>query len=236
MTALSERFLLTIICDIFSLPILTFLLFSQVRKPILDKEDIIELFLQHDSDDYDDCLFVAIILSGFHTLLHVGELMQPDSVAECSFVKLSLCNTLKLSHNHYSYHLPYHKGDRFFDGNTVMIDSLTVASCCPVCCMTKYIALRNAHFPTFPELWLTSSGDTPSYSWVITHLHTMLGQEVGGHSLQSGGATALALAGISDDIIQLMGHWASDTFRIYICKHPVLLHALIHNKSAFTPA
>src|SRR5882724_6749465 len=87
--------------------------------------------------------------------------------------------------------------------------------------------------PTLPELWLTSSGDTPSYSWVITHLHATLGHEVGGHSLGSGGTTALALAGISDDAIQSMGRWASDTFRIYIRKHPVLLHALIHNKSAF---
>ena len=99
--------------------------------------------------------------------------------------------------------------------------------------MTKYIALRNALFPMLPDLWLTSSGDTPSYSWVITHLHATLGHEVGGHSLWSGGATALALAGISDNAIQSMGQWASDTFRIYIRKHPVLLHALIHNKSAF---
>jgi len=202
----------------------------------MSEEDIIKLFLQHNSNDYNDCLFIPIILSRFHTLLRMGELMQPDLVAKHSFIKLSLCNTLKLSHNRYSYHLPYHKGDRFFDGNTVMIDSLTVASHCPVCRMTKYIALRDALFPTFPELWLTSSGDTPSYSWVITRLRMTLGQEVGGHSLRSGGATALALMGVSHDIIQLMGHWASDTFRIYICKHPVLLHTLIHNKSAFTPA
>src|SRR5882724_3132813 len=36
MTALSESFSLMIICDIFSLPISTFLLFSQIGKPILD--------------------------------------------------------------------------------------------------------------------------------------------------------------------------------------------------------
>jgi len=37
MTALSESLCLTIICDVFSLLILTFLLFSWVGKPILDK-------------------------------------------------------------------------------------------------------------------------------------------------------------------------------------------------------
>ena len=36
MTALSESFSLMIICDAFSLPISTFLLFSRVGKPILD--------------------------------------------------------------------------------------------------------------------------------------------------------------------------------------------------------
>ena len=36
MTALSESSSLTIICDVFSLPISTYLLFSQVGKPILD--------------------------------------------------------------------------------------------------------------------------------------------------------------------------------------------------------
>src|SRR5882724_2503144 len=36
MTALSESFSLTIICDVFPLMILTFLHFSQVGKPVLD--------------------------------------------------------------------------------------------------------------------------------------------------------------------------------------------------------
>ena len=36
MTALFESFSLTIIHDVFSLPILTYLLFSWIRKPILD--------------------------------------------------------------------------------------------------------------------------------------------------------------------------------------------------------
>ena len=37
-TALFESVLLTIICDVFSASILTYLLFSQVGKPILDTE------------------------------------------------------------------------------------------------------------------------------------------------------------------------------------------------------
>src|SRR5882672_6321814 len=95
--------------------------------------------------------------------------------------------------------------------------------------MKKYIILWDARFGIFPELWLTSTGNPPTYSWVVTRLRTALDSDVGGHSLRSGGATALALAGVSDDAIQSMGRWASNRFRTYIRKHPVLLHALIHN-------
>ncbi|KAF8583649.1 hypothetical protein K439DRAFT_1348229, partial [Ramaria rubella] len=73
----------------------------------------------------------------------------------------------------------------------------------------------------------------PTYSWFVCRLQSVLGSDVAGHSLCSGGATALALAGIANDTIQAMGRWASETFCIYIWKHPVLLQALIHGRSAF---
>src|SRR5882724_863792 len=112
-----------------------------------------------------------------------------------------------------------------------MVRSIPISPRCPVACMTRYVGLRDAQFTLLPELWLTSSGEHPSYSWVISRLCSTLDEEVGGHSLRSGGVTSLALAGVSDNTIQSMGHWASDTFRIYIRKHPVLLHALLHNES-----
>jgi len=98
--------------------------------------------------------------------------------------------------------------------------------------MTWYVKLRDAQF--LLELWLTSSGDHLLYSWVILHLHLTLDEDVGGHSLHSGGATSLALAGVSNNTIQSMGCWASDMFLIYIWKQPVLLHVLLHNKSTVT--
>ncbi|KIJ50206.1 hypothetical protein M422DRAFT_159981 [Sphaerobolus stellatus SS14] len=57
--------------------------------------------------------------------------------------------------------------------------------------------------------------------------------DIAGHSLCSGGAMALALADVADNAIQAMGHWSSDTWHIYICKHPVLLQAIMHGHSAF---
>ena len=136
----------------------------------------------------------------------------------------------------FSFHLPYHKGNRFFEGNVVMIHSLPHTNHCLVKCMVQYIALQDSKFPLLPELWLSSTGDVPTYSWVVLCLQSSLGRDVGSHSLCSGGAMALALASVSDNHIQMMGHWASEMFCAYICKHPVLLHALIHNKSVFAPS
>ena len=172
------------------------------------------------------------MICGFHALLHVGELTEPDQIAKELFVKTSLHNTLKLLPDIFSYHLPYHKGDWFFQGNIIMICLIPVSPQCPVACMTWYVKLRDARF--LLELWLASSGDHLLYSWVVSCLHSTLYEEVGGHSLHSGGMTSLTLAGVSDNMIQSMGHWASDMFQIYIWKHPVLLHALLHNESTIT--
>ena len=142
--------------------------------------------------------------------------------------------TLNFTAQSFSFHLSYHKGAQLFDGNTIMIEARHGSLICAYSQMTIYTALHDAHFGVYSELWLTSDGEVPTYSWFIWCLRKSLDNKVGGHSLRSGGATALALAGVNDDSIQVMGHWASDTFRIYIRKHLVILHALIHNKLAFS--
>jgi len=94
--------------------------------------------------------------------------------------------------------------------------------------MHHYLASRDCMFGLFPDLWLTSDKHVPSYLWFVTKLHSVLGSNIAGHSLRSGGAMALALEGVTDDHIQAARCWASDSFRVYIQKHPALLNALIH--------
>jgi hypothetical protein len=43
-------------------------------------------------------------------------------------------------------------------------------------------------------------------------------ERINTHSLQSGGANALALLGYSNTQIQKMGHWKGATFKEYICE------------------
>jgi hypothetical protein len=94
--------------------------------------------------------------------------------------------------------------------------------------MCRYLIARNTSFPFHPELWLTSAGVTPTSSWFTSRLQSTLGPDVGGHSIRSSATTTLALDGVPDGIIQGMGHWSSDALKVYIRKHPVIQHALIH--------
>lgn len=48
-----------------------------------------------------------------------------------------------------------------------------------------------------------------------------------GLSMQAGGATSLAEHGVAPPLIQAMGRWSSETFKIYVRKHPVILHSLL---------
>jgi hypothetical protein len=166
--------------------------------------------------------------------MRLGELTQPDARSKRSFSELTMRHSLSIMPDNYSFHLPYHKGDRFFEGNTILIESWPGSPVCPHKLLSSYVTTCDFRFPLYPELWLTSAGEVPTYSWFITRLQKVLGVEVAGHSLRSGGATALALAGVCNDLIQAIGRWASDTFCIYIHKHPILLQALIHGKPAFS--
>jgi hypothetical protein len=173
-----------------------------------------------------------MLLTGFSALLRLGEMTLSNSPTRRSSKKITSRHTLHFLSDQFSFQLPYHKADRFYQGSKIVILSSTHPSFDPVPLMRRYTASRDSLFPFHPELWLTSSGLSPTASWFVSRLQTTLGASVGGHSIRSGGATSLALAGIPDNIIQGMGRWSSDSFKIYIRKHPVVLHALIHGNAA----
>ncbi|KAF7785159.1 hypothetical protein Agabi119p4_1324 [Agaricus bisporus var. burnettii] len=122
--------------------------------------------------------------------------------------------------------LPYHKADHFYKGNSVLIHSNPTPAN-PVKAMREYIRLCNHYFPHHTDLWIRSNGSRPRRKWFLDRLRVFTPSNVAGHSLRAGGATALAEHGVRLDIIQAIGRWSSDAFRIYIRLHPTLLHASV---------
>ena len=183
---------------------------------------------------HDDLLFAALILTGFHALMRLGELVFPDKKALRNYRKISLRHSVSVTPSQYSFFLPSHKGDRFFEGNTILVQKHDRPTD-PHLPFSTYLTSRDHLFPLHPELWLTSKGSVPTRHWFLTRLRKFFPKEIAGHSIRSGGATSLAEAGADLTTIQAVGRWSSDAFWIYIRKNPVLIHAVLFGRPAHQP-
>jgi hypothetical protein len=150
----------------------------------------------------------------------------PDNKNLQDYRKLTLRHSVAFSPSGFTFMLRSHKADRFFEGNRVLLQKTSSADD-PLSCFTAYLARRDSLFPLKPELWLRSDSSVPTRRWFLSRLRSFFPSDVAGHSLRSGGATALAEAGVAPNVIQAMGRWASNTFQIYIRTHPTLLAALL---------
>lgn len=203
------------------------------KRPITRSELATISRKSNSAPSFDDSLFLALLLTGFHGLLRLGELTWPDKKDLRDYRKVILRNSVHVDPKSFQFLLPGHKADRFFEGNLVIIQSTELAddAWTP---FTQYLARRDRLFPLRAELWLKSDGTIPTRSWFLSLLRKHLPDNIGGQSLRAGGATALAEAGVPSQMIQAIGRWSSATFQIYIRRHPVLLAALLC-KSSSTP-
>ena len=165
--------------------------------------------------------------------MHLGELVWPDKKDLQDFRKVTTQDSVELLPEGFSFFLPGHKANKFFEGNKVIVQQNSSGDDLdePFC---KYLKSHDCLFPFHPQLWLRADGSVPTYGWFIHHLHQYFPANVAGHSLHAGGATVVAQAGIPPHIIQAIGHWASDTFQIYICHHPVPLATLLFSNRSST--
>ena len=169
---------------------------------------LINSLVSHPS--YDDLLFLAMVLTGFHTLMRLRELAFPDKKSLGNYHKIALRHSVSLMLRQYSFFLPYHKGDCFFEGNTILVQQTNTPTD-PYKPFLVYLEVRDVRFPLNPELWLTSRGQVPTRHWFMSHLRRFFPAD----------------AGADPTTIQAVGCWSSDTFQIYIRKNPVLIHAFL---------
>ncbi|KAH9851869.1 hypothetical protein C2E23DRAFT_694976, partial [Lenzites betulinus] len=171
-----------------------------VRKRALVRDDLARA-LSCLTTSYDDTLFAAILLTGFHALLRLGELVWPDNAALQSYRKITMRASVKVTASAYEYLLPAHKADRFFEGNHVLIKRSAVAPD-PLSIFSTFLTARDSLFPLRAELWLRSSGAVPTRAWFMRKLRSIFPRDIAGHSMRAGGATSLAAAGAPPATIQ----------------------------------
>jgi hypothetical protein len=182
------------------------------------------------SREHDDMLFLSVLNTGFAGLLRLGELTVNDSPKLRDCRKVVLRGSLTWVAHDFEFVLPAHKADTTFKGNRIHIAHI-IDTPDPLPIMTRYMASRDHLFPLHPQLWLRSNGHSPTRSWFISRLSAFCPPDIAGHSMRAGGATALAQAGASGDLIRGAGRWSSDAFERYIRKNIIVLHALILGRS-----
>ena len=201
------------------------------KRPISRTELTNVAQLYTTSTSLDDTLFLAILLTGFHGLLRLGELTWPDNSNLRDYRKVIMRSTVRVHPKSFEFTLPGHKADRLFEGNRVLIQSTELGDDA-LRPFTKFLAMRDHLFPLRPELWLTESGTIPTRTWFLKKFHRHFTGNVGGHSLRAGGATALAEAGIPPHMIQAIGRWSSEAFQIYIRQHPIVLASHLYGSTS----
>ena len=171
-------------------------------------------------------LFLSMLNTGFPGLLRLGEMSVSDNPQLRDFRKVVLRNSLEWVGNDFEFLLPTHKTDTTFEGNRVHIAKISGAPN-PKPIMENYIRSRDRLFPLHPQLWLLKTGLSPTRSWFLRRLKRYCSADIAGQSMRAGGATVLAQAGASAELIRGAGRWSSNTFERYIRKNVIVLHALI---------
>lgn len=117
------------------------------RKRALSLQDvafIIDRFKY--SQNHNNFLFLALLVTGFHGLLRFGELTFPDNPAICNWRKVSKHSSLIMCTLEYEFLLPAHKADKFFEGNHMLICAFPSLSFSPIPIFLSYLSSRDHYF------------------------------------------------------------------------------------------
>lgn len=203
------------------------------RKRPITPEDLHTILVRFQASTiYDDILFLAMTWTGWHGLLRLSELTQPSRRRQRDYRKLMLRNDVRLSPTTCRLLLPTHKADQNLAGHDIILQRVA-GHLDPISPFTTYLSSRDRLFFLFPELWLRENGEVPTFGWYVAKLRCALGADVGGSSLRSGGADYLAGLGTPHAIIQAVGRWSSEAFKVYLRTHPTLVQAAIWGQPLF---
>lgn len=180
---------------------------------------------------HDDALFIAMVLTGLHGLLRLGEMTAAEASSLRNPRKWSTRASVEWIPEGFSFWLECHKTDRSFEGARIVITHKEHPN--PVQYFRQYLTSRDFLHPFNPYLWIRQDGSVPTRSWFLDRLQSILKDNMfAGQSLRSGGATMLAEQGVSFDLIRKTGRWSSQAFEMYIRKNPVLLQVYLSRAQA----
>ena len=174
-----------------------------------------------DAQHPEGAMLWAAACVGFFGFLRAGEFTVPSVEAFDPEVHLCLSDLALDSHTEptmFCIRIKQSKTDPFRQGVDVFLGR-TDAHICPVRALTQYIGTRSS---APGPLFLLNNGTPLTRPYLVSHLQTALRQEglddtqYNGHSFRIGAATTAAQQGVEDSLIQTLGRWRSDAYKLYI--------------------
>lgn len=199
----------------------------KLKKPIVKKEPItydmmVKLCSKYAVDDSSvpNLRIAALCVTAFHGFLRFNEL----SNLRCCEVKFCTKDETKFV----ELYISQSKTDIYRDGAKVLLAS-TSDCCCPFDILLKYVKassidlcskeplFRNLQYSSSCKSYKLRSHGGMSYTRmreIVLEAFKSVGftkENLGLHSLRSGGATAAANAGVNDRLFKRHGRWRSET-------------------------
>ena len=153
------------------------------------------------SIQHDDLLFKSMLITGFFALMCLGELTFPNDIKLRNWKKISKRSSVILSTDQYQFHLPGHKADQFFEGNTIIIKQNQYCDINPLSIFTDYLSSWDLLHSLSSPLWLMQNGSVPTRQFFINRLRHYFSKDVAGQSMRAGDATSLAEHGVPPSLI-----------------------------------
>ena len=171
-------------------------------------------YIANTEPPFDREMLLAAVLLAFFGLLRVSEYTSPSptradqSGLAVQDVHIDWARRLAF------IHIKKSKTDPFRLGVTIRV-GVVAHQLCPVTALFRYLQLRGLQ-PG--PLFRYSNGRLLTRINVFELLTRSLPHlpNVNTHSFRRGGATALAAAGVSSDVIRIVGRWKSDAYTRYV--------------------
>ena len=193
---------------------------TQERQPIT-KDLLLKILPHFNRRTKAGATLHASFCLAFAGFLRIGEFTYTDQDrTKADFSRWFLTRrSVRLFDDRLELTLPASKTDPFRRGITLNI-AASGDDACPVAALRHLFRWKAS--PDSP-LFETPGGFTRDL--VVGQLRQILALlgvrgHYSGHSFRRGAATSAREAGLSDEEIQLLGRWKSDSYRLYIVTHP----------------
>ena len=169
---------------------------------------------------YDHCMLWAACTLAYFGFLRAAEFTVPSLSQFSKSIHLEMSDLAVDSTSHPSclrIHVKASKTDPFRKGSTIYIGR----GAPPLCAVEAVLAYLSRRGNASGPLFLFQSGEPLSRPVLNRWLSNIM--EVAGvqgkfssHSFRIGAATVAARNGVPDHLIQTLGRWSSDAFKLYI--------------------